>query len=49
MSEQQYTEVYKTRLTELSKIPSGKLFAVLCKRPEWVRDAVIKSLLRVNS
>lgn len=46
MSEQQYTALLKWRLTDLVYIPSGTLMAFLSKRPEWIRKAVIQSLMR---
>lgn len=44
MSEQQYTRLLKTRLTDLKRLQAGRLFALLSTRPEWVREAVLKGL-----
>ena len=49
MSEKQYTRLFRTRLKDLSRLPAGKLMALLSTRPEWVRDTVIKSLMRASA
>lgn len=49
MSEKQYTRLLKTRLTDLKRLPAGRLFALLSTRPEWVREAVFKSLMRTSA
>ncbi|WP_193392136.1 MULTISPECIES: hypothetical protein [Serratia] len=49
MSEQQYIKLYRTRLKDLSRLPAGRLMALLSTRPEWVRNAVIKSLMRASA
>lgn len=49
MSEQQYTRLLKTRLTDLKRLPAGRLFALLSTRPEWVKDAVLKGLMRASA
>ncbi|EOR50177.1 conserved hypothetical protein [Escherichia coli] len=46
MSEQQYTRLLKTRLTDLKRLQAGRLFALLSTRPAWVREAVLKGLMR---
>ncbi|EIG2189095.1 hypothetical protein G5I67_003805 [Escherichia coli] len=46
MSEQQYTRLLKTRRTDLKRLQAGRLFALLSTRPEWVREAVLKGLMR---
>lgn len=46
MSEQQYTRLFRTRLKDLNRLPAGRLMALLSTRPEWVQNAVIKSLMR---
>lgn len=49
MSEQQYTRLFRTRLKDLNRLPAGRLMALLSTRPEWVRNAVIKSLMRTSA
>ena len=49
MSEQQYTRLFRTRLKDLHQLTTGELFTVLASRPEWVRNAVIKSLMRASA
>lgn len=46
MSELKYTWLYRTRLINLKELATGDLFALLATRPEWVRNAVIKGLMR---
>ncbi|WP_198600737.1 hypothetical protein [Escherichia albertii] len=46
MSEQQYTRLLKTRLIDLKRLKAGRLFVLLSTRPEWVREAVLKGLMR---
>lgn len=49
MSEAQYTRISRTRLKDLKRLPASRLLALLSTRPEWLRDAVLKNLMRTNA
>lgn len=49
MSEAQYTRISRTRLKDLKRLPASRLLALLSTRPEWLRDAVFKSLMRTSA
>ncbi|ACK48916.1 hypothetical protein Sbal223_4462 (plasmid) [Shewanella baltica OS223] len=49
MSHQEYTEIEKARLIDLPKLPAGKLYQWLAKKPAWVQTRVAKQLSLSNT
>ena len=44
MSEQQYNQLLKKRLTDLPSLHAGALCSLLANRPAWLRDMLIRCL-----
>lgn len=47
MSKEQYTQVLRTRLTDLKNLKIGELSQVLESRPAWLRTAVLRYVIGV--
>lgn len=47
MSEQQYNQLLKTRLTDLPSLQVNALCVILANRPAWLRDMMIRCLQKI--
>lgn len=45
MSQEQYNLIQKARLTDIANLPAGILFKWLNTKPEWLKTAILKSLV----
>ncbi|CAI1246008.1 Uncharacterised protein [Serratia ficaria] len=48
MSEQQYNQLLKIRLTDLPSLQASALCAILANRPAWLRDMMIRCLVKAD-
>ena len=44
MSHKEYTEIDKSRLIDIPKLPAGQLYQWLATKPAWVQSSVSKQL-----